>query len=398
MKKTILATALGFSVIASAAAADLLPGDKLLISSGSYFTMGGGAYGTIPLMGENHLVVGSALGNTGSGSHGGSPAATDVGAVTMPWSFFYNTGYEFLSVNHGSGSFGGDTTNGVDMTSWAVTWNGIAEIPMGGCYLLPGGCTQGSTVFNDTGIGAFSWDGVYGDTYTIDYRAHIPVGDPTNFGGIQYDVHLTGLVIRGGEPLPPTTNVTIRFPDGRNFSCEAGGATVTANVNITTSDDNDIVSVDWALDGASVGSGNSVTTFVPVGTHDFRVVVNTLASGQYSNTQPVTIKDDSAPVITAGFISTQTGEEVTVLSDGVKSALESGNITVQYTATDKCDSNPHVEATLGIDVVDQDKVKLNRGVNKLMLQGDTLSNSVVMTVSADDAAGHHSLLKKVLSQ
>jgi len=199
MKKSSLALAMTL-VLGSvdASAASLQPGDHLSIDAGSYSIWGGGAYGTVPLLGEQGITVGSAQGDTGSGSHGGTPVAADVGAVTQPWNFFFNTGYEYFSTN-GSGSFGGDTTNGVDMTAWTMTWNGIANIPMGGCFLGAGGCTIGSTVFTDTGIGIFNWSGVYGDSYTISYVANMPV--VYNFDGIQVDWYLTGIVT-SAIPVP----------------------------------------------------------------------------------------------------------------------------------------------------------------------------------------------------
>jgi len=201
MKKSSLALAMTF-VLGSieAGAASLQLGDHLTIDAGSYSIWGGGAYGTIPLLGEQGITVGPAQGDTGSGSHGGAPTATDVGAVTQPWSLFGNTGYEYLSMVYGSGSFGGDTTNGVDMTSWMVSYNSIDFIVMGGCFLLEGGCVNGVV---DTGIGNFAWSGVYGDTYTIDYTAHWACGLTSNSCGTQYDLHLTGIVTQASVvPIP----------------------------------------------------------------------------------------------------------------------------------------------------------------------------------------------------
>ena len=81
-----------------------------------------------------------------------------------------------------------------------MTWNGVDPIPMGGCSSVPGGCATG---VNDTGIATFVWSGVSGDPYTLDYTAHVPVGDPSGFGGVQYDQHLEGKIILPGNP--PTT-------------------------------------------------------------------------------------------------------------------------------------------------------------------------------------------------
>jgi len=205
MKKSLIALSVAAAFTATGAqAVTVLPaGANLTIDAGSFFAMGAGAYGTVPLLGENGITVGPGTGDTGTGSHGGDPVPSDVGAATQPWSFFYNTGYDYVGSN-GSGSFGGSTETGVDMSAWTVTWNTIANIPMGGCSLVAGGCTQnpGQTnevIFVNSGIGDFTWDGnANGGAYTITYTATVPVGDPSNFGGVQYDVFLTGTVV----PVP----------------------------------------------------------------------------------------------------------------------------------------------------------------------------------------------------
>jgi len=223
MDKKRLIIMLGFSVMSSATtAATLQTGDHLSIDAGSFFTMAGGAYGTVPLLGYQGISVGVAPGDTGSGSRGSAtspligeqPQPSDIGAVTQPWAFFGSIGYDYLSPDNGSGSFGGDTTNGVDMTSWTLNWLEISSVPVGGCqlgdpannfgYNTCDGNYSGQDYFTDTGTGLFSWSGVYGDSYTITYTAHIPKGDPSYFGGIQYDLYLTGIVTTSTVPIPAT--------------------------------------------------------------------------------------------------------------------------------------------------------------------------------------------------
>jgi len=207
MKKSLLAFSIGLTLTSvEVTAAVLQPGDRLSIEAGSNFALGGGGYGTVPILGENGITVGPAQGDTGSGSHGGPPVEGDVGAVTQPWNFLYNTGYEYFSPDNGSGSFGGDTTNGVDMTAWTMTYNCISNLILGGCFLVTGGCTQnpGPTaeiIYSNTGIGAFNWSGIYGDSYSITYTANVPVSDPS-IGGMQYDLFLTGTV--SAVPVPAT--------------------------------------------------------------------------------------------------------------------------------------------------------------------------------------------------
>lgn len=92
-------------------------------------------------------------------------------------------------------------TGGVNMSGWTVNWNG-GDIDMGagGAWQVlngAGGQMPTSGYTNSTGI--FSWDGVYGHTYTLDYTATVP--GTTGFGGTQYGLHLTGTVT-AAAPVP----------------------------------------------------------------------------------------------------------------------------------------------------------------------------------------------------
>ncbi len=408
MKKTVMALSVGIAITSfSVTAAELQQWNHLSIESGSYFSFGGGAYGTVPILGEDGLLVGPAQGDTGSGSHGGKPVAGDVGAVTQPWDFFYSTGYDYLSPDNGSGSFGGDTTNGVDMTAWTVTWNTLANIPMGGCSLGDiannagfSTCDQdrdGNDDFVDSGTGTFEWSGVYGDSYTITYTAHVPAGDPSLFGSIPYDLVLVGKVTTGGPP-GPTSKVSIKLPDGDEYECVAGGANVTANAVITTTDVNDIASIEWTLDGNPAGSGDSFSGFIALGEQTLKVLVNTVESDAVIDSITLDVSDTLAPEINAAFVSTQTGEEVAALSDLVKSAHHFSKIAVSIDVNDACDNNPIVDATLGIDVASEDKFRLNRGKNKLQLQGDMLPESLTLSIGATDATGNTTAVNKTLSR
>lgn len=104
----------------------------------------------------------------------------------------------------------GSTTAGLDFSGWRWTWNAIASIPWGGgvqdCGTAADGiCMNGTTdvagtINNGTGIATFSWNGVYGSGYTLDYFAIAPLGDPSGFGGVPYGLHLEGTV--NAVPVP----------------------------------------------------------------------------------------------------------------------------------------------------------------------------------------------------
>lgn len=209
MKKTALYTALALSLgmsALSAQAATLNNGDILNISAGvqlydangnpsnvspgSYFGMDTNKNGVIagtektPLaQGTTGLVIGTTT--SAGASHGGCPTGSDTNAITAPWCFFGNTGSDFLTVAATGG------TGGVNMSGWTVTWNGIPAINMGsGAW---------GTGFSN-GVGNFVWNGVYGSAYTLDYHATVPQGDPSNFGGVQYSLHLVGTVSAATQP------------------------------------------------------------------------------------------------------------------------------------------------------------------------------------------------------
>ena len=226
MKKTALSIAVGMVLgVASMAtyAATVNTNDQLtitagvngtnssgatIVKSGCYFAMDNNKDSIIQgtekdalSQGTTGLVIGV---TTAQGaSHSGVPVAGDTNAIDAPWAFFGNTGSDYVPKISVTGS----TTNGLNLSGWTVTWNGIAAINMGGGAWQPLNCSAlgctGHTFTN--GNAMFTWDGVYGDAYTLNYAATVPAGDPSGFGGVQYFLHLTGVVNQGAPapvPLP----------------------------------------------------------------------------------------------------------------------------------------------------------------------------------------------------
>ena len=206
-KKSLLALALGTTATLSAMSAHAVNvnnGDTLTITAGitqtdangnptnvtnSWFGMDvnnnsaiSGTEKTALAQGTTGLVIG--VTTSAGASHGGCPTGSDSNAITAPWCFFGNTGSDFLTTAVTGG------TTGLNMSGWTVTWNGIAAIPMGS-----GAWGTGFT----SGVGNFVWDGVYGHSYTLDYHATVPQGDPSGFGGVKYALHLVGVVT---APVP----------------------------------------------------------------------------------------------------------------------------------------------------------------------------------------------------
>lgn len=220
--------ALGGGVVATeeAQAASLNNGDILhfvdgvtggsygFVTGGSYFAMDTNGNGTHQKgertalsEGTQGIIIGVAQ-STGT-PHGGNPDGTEGGTIDDAWGFFGNTGMHNTVKN----AITGDTTNGLDFSGWSVSWNTIADIPMGGGLQDCGTSTDGicqtgtlpdvaGTYDNGTGIATFTWNGVYGNGYTLDYVATVPQGDPSNFGGVLYALHLEGTVEAGSAPIP----------------------------------------------------------------------------------------------------------------------------------------------------------------------------------------------------
>jgi len=214
IKKTALATALvtvmGFTAI-GAQAASVVNGDKLGITAGvntgtvsapvvtgSYFAMDTNGDSkiqqsekTLLSEGTTGLIIGV---TTATGSnHTGAPTAGDSNAIDAPWFFSSNTGSDFVTVG-----VTGSTTAGLAMSGWRVAWSGSVFDMSGGAWNPVGG--TGATGTFASGIGRFTWDGIYGDAYILDYHATVPSG---GFAGVQYELHLQGNVTQTAViPVP----------------------------------------------------------------------------------------------------------------------------------------------------------------------------------------------------
>jgi hypothetical protein len=174
--------------------------DTGYISSGSFFVMdmnGDGAAGGFEKSGLSQGTTGIVIGRTTpqGANHTGSPTASDTNAVDQPWFFFANTGSDYLRV-----AVTGNTTSGLDLSGWTVTWNGIPAINMGSGPWKPTNCASfgcGGHTFT-SGNAQFTWDGVYGHSYVLNYAAIVPRDGTTSFGGVHYFLHLEGTVV----PIP----------------------------------------------------------------------------------------------------------------------------------------------------------------------------------------------------
>lgn len=121
---------------------------------------------------------------------------TAPGQITAPWEFFGNMGDNSVTT-----AITGSTEAGLDFSGWTVTWNGVV-IPMGTGAWAPATSIVGMAAGPySNGVAKFSWDGTGGTvesgliTYTLDYLATVPLGDPSGFGGVQYALHLEAAAV-----------------------------------------------------------------------------------------------------------------------------------------------------------------------------------------------------------
>lgn len=178
-------------------------------TTGSYFSMDADGSGTVSdsektiISQLNGITVDGVTTQAADGSHGGAPGsvAGENPDIDNPWFFFNNTGMHQTTAPISVVSNDGAGNVGLDFTGWNVTWNGIASIPMGGDAANFG--TNGGTI--NTGVASMvcNTDCSDGDTYVLDYAAQVPNGDPSNFGGVPYRLHLEGTI---SGALPATVS------------------------------------------------------------------------------------------------------------------------------------------------------------------------------------------------
>ncbi len=109
----------------------------------------------------------------------------DPAHIDAPWSFFGATGHHFQP----NGTISADPDAGTItlLNDWFITWSGVPDINMGG----------DPANFGDTGTGTFTVSGTH---YTVNYNAHVPKNDASNFGGVLYGLHLEGRIMAVPEP------------------------------------------------------------------------------------------------------------------------------------------------------------------------------------------------------
>jgi hypothetical protein len=197
----VAAVAVLAAAASSAQAVDLNNGDVLTITTGVYALDGNGnatnvSSGSFFAMDLNadSKVQGTEKTSLSQGTTGITIGAsnTALGEITAAWPFSGATGYDWVSTAITGG------TGGLNMSGWTVNWNGgNIDMGAGGAWQVLNAASGMPTSGYANSTAIFSWDGVYGSTYTLDYTATVPSG---GFIGTQYALHLTGTV--AAAPVP----------------------------------------------------------------------------------------------------------------------------------------------------------------------------------------------------
>jgi len=336
---------------------------------GSYFAMDTNGNGVFEQAERSPMSVGSDGGivlgaiQASPDSHGGCPDGTETSPIDAPWCFFGSTGMHQTIATPVTDN--GDGT--LNFTGWGVTWNGIPNIPLGGDPV---------NFADDTGAATVTCANVpcnIGDSYFIDYLAHVPIGDPSNFGGVPYKLHL-----ESDTPDVPVATIFINVAGGNMQECTAeGGSSVQMSASTTVPDGDAISVVEWSVDGVNVASGTDVSVFIALGAHQVSASLTTVNGLVATKSVPVNIQDTISPTVTAAFIDKYTGSVLTEV-------VNDSRVVIQAEASDICDSSPVVTANIGAPVVDGQKIKVIQHHGNVKLS----TSSLDLTVSAVDASGN----------
>ena len=173
-------------------AALLNSADLLTVDSGSWLALDTDSSG---------LIEAAEMANLSPGADGGLLINYNrfIGAIDS-WMWAGQPGHHYTT-----SPVTGGTTAGLDFSGWSIYWNGA---PGGigtdlGAW-TPTNCTalgcDGVSFVDD--VAAFSWSGVYGDSYSLWYSLSYLSDEPGTFIPVNYIVHLQGTVQSSLIPVP----------------------------------------------------------------------------------------------------------------------------------------------------------------------------------------------------
>jgi len=298
----------------------------------------------------------------------GQGCQNGVGSIDEPWCFFGNTGAHqtttYPVVDNGNGT--------MDFRGWGVTWAGIIDIPLGGAAWA-----------GDTGLATLTCSSDPcgpDDVYSIEYEATVSDG---GFAGVSYQLHLEHKIII------PLVKVYVTINGGSVQECAAiNGHDVTASAAITLLNGAVLESITWSVDGINAGTGENLSSFLTLGNHTISVTAKATSGAQDIATASVNIVDTTAPIISAAFIDSRSGSEITSID-----TKNTSFVGVSINATDICDASPINQGIGGFVLSDGDVLKVQGNQDKVELTTSVLE----MQAKSFDASGNVSIQSKTLS-
>ena len=187
-------------------------------------------------------------------------------------------------------------------------------------------------------------------------------------------------------------NVSIDVVGGNSHECLAsGGNDVTFNANYELIGNATSATVDWQIDGGYIGSGDSITTFLPLGSYQVTASIIPDTGSPKTATGPVvSIVDTQRPSVVAMF--KLNGVPVTSIPAATMSDVE-----VSVDATDVCDPSPVPSPEITLTQV---HMISNGGVLPIQATGDRVelaTTQIKMIGSASDASGNTQSATAVLN-
>jgi Bacterial Ig domain len=327
--------------------------------AGSYFDMGGNPAaaldGNAPLMLSG---VAQSFSTADVGLSNPYPA-DNRSPFIQDWDFF---GAKGTNGHIGIPVSGNDSI--IDMSSWFVTWSEVPIIDMGG-----------DAGAGDTGMAVLVCSGgvdpntcELGESFTIDYAAHVPVGDPSGFGGVLYELHLQGTVVSTNDAPVATSDPLL--------AAGATGSTFTIDLASNVSDP----------DGPGVDTSSFQYTYT--GTRSPAPTISINNSGIASYTDNVTPLTDTVTPDTFTYTVQDTlGDTSAVFTVNV--SLVTGNIPpVAQNFSVGTDKDVAAVVDVGANVTDSDgtvdatTVATSNPVNGAVTNIDAVTGEVTFTPSA----------------
>jgi hypothetical protein len=174
----------------------------------------------------------------------------------------------------------------------------------------------------------------------------------------------------------PYITASIEIEGGTLHECSANrGTEVTARALVTVTS-GEVESIDWTIDDEPVGSGETITAFLELGTHEIDLTVTATTGVTDEASATADVIDTFAPDVMVTFVDRTSGNEVTTAT-----FADMRHIVVAIEASDLCDPAPLLKAVAGTELDDGDSIPL-RG------RGLVIPSPLSLIGTAQDSAGN----------